>query len=116
MAIYTIRCIWVSEGAAGPPYKVTHLVERETPLSRGAIAAIVSALRLADLQGFDPVAENSVATASFCYTPAGAAPQQARRTCPSHHLRVMSPPWPHVTMLQAGTESVRSCSSTYVTA
>lgn len=51
---------------------------RDSPLSRGAIAAIVGALRLADLQGFDPQPDNFVATGSFCFAPPGMAPQQVR--------------------------------------
>lgn len=61
---------------SGPPQKVTQLVHRESPLSRGAIASIVSALRLSDLQGLDPASENIVATASFNFVPMGAGPQQ----------------------------------------
>ncbi len=63
---------------AGPPNKVTERVARDTPLTRGAIAAIIGALRLADLQGFDPQPDNVVATGSFCFAPPGAAPQQVR--------------------------------------
>lgn len=49
---------------------------RQTPLSRGAIASVLAALKLADLQGFDPQPENAVAAGSFCFAPPGLPPQQ----------------------------------------
>jgi hypothetical protein len=51
-------------------------VTRQTPLSRGAIASVLAALKLADLQGFDPQPENAVAAGSFCFAPPGLPPQQ----------------------------------------
>lgn len=51
---------------------------RQTPLSRGAIASVLAALKLADLQGFDPQPENAVAAGSFCFAPPGLPPQQVR--------------------------------------
>ena len=62
--------------ALRPPQKLTERVVRRDPLSRGAIAAVVGALRLADLRGFDPQPENFVAAGSFCCLPPGAPPAQ----------------------------------------
>jgi hypothetical protein len=62
--------------ATGPPHKLSERVTRQTPLSRGAIASVLAALKLADLQGFDPQPENAVAAGSFCFAPPGLPPQQ----------------------------------------
>lgn len=62
--------------AAGPPHKLSERVTRQTPLSRAGIATVLGALRLADLQGFDPQPENAVAAGSFCFAPPGGLPQQ----------------------------------------
>lgn len=62
--------------SAGPPHKLSDRVTRSSPLSRGAVSAVLAALRLADLQGFDPQHDNAVAAGSFCFSPPGAPPQQ----------------------------------------